>query len=166
MRLKLDKLATAGGYSVYLREAVVLRERETPFALLSDDKIASAAKVAALIKGYISMADDVEHFFVILMNKQNQPIALHCIGKGGLDSVLASPREVFRSAIIANAASIIICHNHPSGNLEPSREDHSITRQLADAGRIIGIKVLDHVIVRGSSYYDSDYYSFAEKGLL
>ena len=78
-----------------------------------------------------------------------------------LNAVLIHPREVFRLAIAESAAAIILAHNHPSGNTEPSSEDIAITRQLVEAGRIVDIRVLDHVIIAGD-----DYTSFVERGLL
>ena len=88
-----------------------------------------------------------EHFFVVMLNNQNRIIAEHEISKGILDASIIHPREVFKPAIKNSASKIILVHNHPSGNPEPSREDIDITERLASAGDELGIKVLDHVIV-------------------
>ena len=74
------------------------------------------------------------------------------VSDGSLNAVLIHPREVFRLAIAENAAAVILVHNHPSGNTEPSKEDIAITRQLVDAGRIVDIRVLDHIIIGGDAY--------------
>ena len=88
-----------------------------------------------------------EHFYVLLLNNQNNVIKKELISKGILDSAILHPREVFRPAIKNSAARIILVHNHPSGNPEPSQEDLDITQRLISAGDELGIRVLDHVIV-------------------
>lgn len=102
-----------------------------------------------------------EHFVVITVNGAHKIINTHTITKGILNKTMIHPREVFRVAITDNASAIILIHNHPSGQLEPSEEDRAITRRLKDAGELIGIPVLDHMIIAGSGYY-----SFVEGGLL
>ena len=102
-----------------------------------------------------------EEFIVVILNSANKVIRWRSVTRGLLNSSLTHPREVFREAILENAASIILIHNHPSGNLEPSREDISITKQLADAGTIIGITVQDHLIIAGDAYT-----SLMERGLM
>lgn len=102
-----------------------------------------------------------EEFIVVILNSANKVVRWRTITRGLLNSSLTHPREVFREAILENAASIILIHNHPSGNLEPSREDIAITKQLADAGAIIGITVQDHIIIAGDSYT-----SLMERGLM
>lgn len=90
-----------------------------------------------------------EHFYVLLLNNQNNVIKKELISKGILDSAILHPREVFRPAIKHSSARIILVHNHPSGNPEPSAEDLEITQRLISAGDELGIKVLDHVVVGG-----------------
>ena len=102
-----------------------------------------------------------EVFKVILLNSANHFLRDVEISRGILNSSLVHPREVFRPAIMEPAASIILLHNHPSGNAEPSAEDIQITRQLVEAGKIMGIPVHDHIIIASNSYT-----SFSEKGLL
>ncbi len=94
-----------------------------------------------------------EHFVVFFLDTRNQEIQREIISVGTLNANLVHPREVFEPAILHNAAQIIVCHNHPSGNSQPSDEDLSITRRLQDAGKILGIEVLDHVIVTKTSYF-------------
>ena len=102
-----------------------------------------------------------ERFVVFWLNSANKVVGFEIISEGILNSSLTHPREVFRGAIIATAASIILSHNHPSGNTEPSQEDIAITKQIVESGKIIGIPVHDHVI-----FTDTAFTSMAERGLL
>lgn len=102
-----------------------------------------------------------ESFHVLLLNSANQLLRDVVASEGSLNACVIHPREVFRIAIAENAAAVILLHNHPSGNTEPSPEDLAITRQLVDAGRIVDIRVLDHVIIGGDGFT-----SFAERHLL
>ena len=102
-----------------------------------------------------------ETFVVILLNTANQVLRTVTVGEGSLNAVIIHPREVFRLAIAENAAAVIVAHNHPSGNLEPSREDIAITKQLVEAGRIVDIRMLDHLIIAGESFT-----SLAERNLI
>ena len=88
-----------------------------------------------------------EAFVVIDLNSKNNVIDKRLVTLGILDASLVAPREVFRGAVADSAAAIVCCHNHPSGDVTPSAEDVRITRQLVDAGRILGIRVLDHVVI-------------------
>jgi DNA repair protein RadC len=83
------------------------------------------------------------------------------VSQGTLNASVVHPREVFRIAITESAASVILLHNHPSGNIEPSKEDLEITKKLVDAGNMIDIKVLDHIIIGGDNFT-----SFAKRGLI
>ncbi len=103
----------------------------------------------------------VELFYVILLNTAGRVIKEVLISEGVLDASLVHPREVFKTAIIESAASIILLHNHPSGNLNPSNEDIVQTRELVKAGELLKIKVHDHILIAGN-----DYISFAELGLM
>lgn len=85
------------------------------------------------------------------------------MSQGSLNQSIVHPRETFKAAILANAAAVILAHNHPSGDTAPSREDREITRRLQEAGELLGIKVLDHVIVATDS---GNYLSYVESGLL
>ncbi|MBI1932407.1 MAG: JAB domain-containing protein [Ignavibacteriales bacterium] len=91
------------------------------------------------------------------LSSSNQIIGFEIIFEGLLNSSLAHPMEVFRGAVVATCANIIIAHNHPSGNLEPSREDISITKKLVEAGKIVDISVLEHLI-----FTDDGFTSFVE----
>lgn len=102
-----------------------------------------------------------EHFVVFFLDTQNQAVKREVVSVGTLNASLIHPREVFEPAVQNVVANIIIAHNHPSSSLEPSEEDIQVTKRLADAGRIMGIEILDHVIVTKTGYT-----SFKEKGLL
>ena len=102
-----------------------------------------------------------ERFIVFWLSSNNVVTGFDVISEGLLNSSLVHPREVFRGAIVATACNIILTHNHPSGNLEPSNEDISITRQLIEAGKLIGISVFDHII-----FGDNEFTSFVEKRLM
>jgi DNA repair protein RadC len=88
-----------------------------------------------------------EHFFVITLDGAHQIINIHITSVGLVNRALVHPREIFRKAIADNSTAVIIGHNHPSGNLEPSEEDQNITYRLKKAGDIIGIKLIDHIII-------------------
>lgn len=98
-----------------------------------------AAKVAAHFIG----DDDREVFLVMCLNTKNKVVAVHRCHIGSLNASIVHPREVFKAAILNNSASIIVAHQHPSGDVTPSREDVEMTKRLAEAGRILGIEVLD-----------------------
>ena len=91
--------------------------------------------------------DPREHFIVLLLNARHEVMAIETISIGSLNASIVHPREVFRPAIINSAATVVMVHSHPSGDPEPSEEDISITKRLVQAGELLGIGVLDHVIV-------------------
>lgn len=114
---------------------------------------AAAALIAAL-------GDEPGEVFAILcLNTKNRVIGYHEVSRGSLDATLVHPREVFKAAMLANAAGIIAAHNHPSGDPTPSPDDVALTQRLKAAGEIIGIPVLDHLVIA-----DRAYYSFQEAG--
>ncbi|OGU41059.1 MAG: hypothetical protein A2315_10780 [Ignavibacteria bacterium RIFOXYB2_FULL_35_12] len=93
-----------------------------------------------------------EKFLVVCLNSTNKVTKFEAISVGSLNSSVVHPREIFKFAIENSSASIILIHNHPSGNLEPSNEDIAITKKLVEAGKILNIQVLDHIIVGGNSF--------------
>jgi DNA repair protein RadC len=108
------------------------------------------------------VSEPQEHFAVAYLNTRNRLIALEIVSKGTLNGSVVHPREVFRSACVANAAGVIIAHNHPSGDPTPSSEDLLMTQRIKDAGKILGIELLDSIIVSPSGTY----VSFKEKDIL
>lgn len=129
---------------------------------LNGDKLTAPAQAAA---AFCSLLDnpDREYFVVLLLDGKNKIVGIHTVSQGSLNQSIVHPREVFKAAILANSAAVILAHNHPSGELAPSMEDKNITRRLKEAGELLGIRVLDHVIVDTDS---GAYLSFVEKGLL
>jgi len=105
--------------------------------------------------------EDRECFVALLLNTKNQVIAMEDVSKGTLNSSAVHPRELFRRAIKKSAAAIILAHNHPSGDAKPSKDDLEVTKRLCEAGRIIGISVLDHIVTG-----DKDYTSMKTAGLM
>jgi DNA repair protein RadC len=127
---------------------------------LSNKRITSPEDVANI---FIPLfRDEVkERFMVVCLNSANKIIAYDTISIGNLNSSVVHPREIFKTALEQNAASIILLHNHPSGNPDPSNEDIAITKKLVESGKIMDIPVYDHLILAGNSYT-----SFVEKRLI
>lgn len=106
---------------------------------------------------------DREVFAIINLKSDGKPINLNICSVGTLNSSMVSPREVFKSAILSNAAAFIAVHNHPSGNKTPSEEDKDVTERLAECGRMMDIRMLDHIIVAGET---GEISSFKSMGLM
>jgi len=123
----------------------------------------SFRKSADVARCYLPLMRDLrkEVFKVLLLNRANRLIKEVLISEGTLDASIVHPRDVFHEAILEPAAGVILIHNHPSGNPNPSEEDIRITKQLVEAGRLLGIKVYDHIILAGETYR-----SLADDGLL
>jgi DNA repair protein RadC len=107
------------------------------------------------------MQETKENFLTLHLDGKNKIVCMDVVSIGSLNQSIVHPREVFKTACLSNAAAVILVHQHPSGDATPSQEDIAITRRLKEAGEIMGIKVLDHVIVG-----DGEYVSFVERGLL
>ena len=128
--------------------------------LFRDKKITSPEDIADI---FVPMLQDElkEKFIVVCLNSANKIIKMEIISIGSLNSSVVHPREVFKVAIDNNSANIILLHNHPSGNPEPSKEDISVTEKLVEAGKILNIEVFDHIIIAGSQFY-----SFVDRRLI
>ena len=114
------------------------------------DGIYSPSEIASKCKNFRKAKK--EHFCVFFLDTQNRILGKETVSIGTLNTSLIHPRECFRTAIMKNSASVIFVHNHPSGGLEPSTEDLNVTKRLKDAGKLLGIEVLDHVIVTADSH--------------
>lgn len=112
---------------------------------------------------FIPLIGDLQHeeFWILLLNRANQVMSKQCMSSGGMSGTVVDTRLIFKAALDARAVSIVLCHNHPSGNLKPSAEDERLTKNLREAGKLMDITVLDHVIVSQQGYY-----SFADEGML
>ena len=105
--------------------------------------------------------EHIEEFKLLLMNRSDSVLGILAVSKGGLSGTVTDVRLIFQGAIKANAAGLIVCHNHPSGNLNPSESDNKITQKIKESGNIMDIQLLDHLIITAEEYY-----SFADNGLL
>jgi DNA repair protein RadC len=144
--------------SVPIYRVMLVREGRMPY---DQPQIRCSADACRMLATYLADVDR-EHFVVLMLDQKNHVIGIHTVSMGSLTASIVHPREVYKAAILANAAAIMCGHNHPSGDPQPSREDRAITQRLVEAGKLLGISVVDHVII-GSA---GKYFSFADEGLL
>ena len=128
--------------------------QRSPLELNSPEKVVKAIRASIEDKAK-------EHFKLVLLNVRNSILDISTISIGTVNASLVHPREVFKKAIAHGASSVVLAHNHPSGNPEPSEDDVKLTQRLVEAGRLLGIEVLDHIIVT-----TKDFVSFKERGLM
>jgi DNA repair protein RadC len=129
----------------------VVRERTGDYE--ARQTMRTSAEVEALLCPYFAPLDR-ETFVVVPLDGKNKPLGFHVVSVGTLTASLVHPREVFKIALLENAAAIVLAHNHPSGDPTPSTEDITITSRLVQAGELLGVRILDHVIVgEGRRYY-------------
>lgn len=102
-----------------------------------------------------------EEFWILILNQANHVIGKHLISKGGMAGTVADPKIIFKTALERNAAYVILAHNHPSGNLKPSQQDLNITKKIVEAGKMLDLHVLDHLIVTNKLFF-----SFGDEGLI
>jgi DNA repair protein RadC len=149
-------IALKSAFTLALRMARELRS-EAPL-------LDTPERVAELLREEARL-ENVERFHVLLLNTRRRLIHLEKLSQGTLDSLLVHPRDVFRSAIAANASAVILAHNHPSGDPTPSESDIKVTRDLIRAGQLLKIEVLDHIIIgRATDERSKDYASLRELG--
>lgn len=132
--------------------------KEKNISIKMQNKFDVVSNLSDLIKD-----KDKEYFVVISLNTSLCVNSINVVSIGSVNSTIVHPREVFKVAILSNATCIIVAHNHPSGNVMPSKEDIDVTRRLKKASEIIGITLLDHIIV---GFQNLEIYSFKENGLL
>lgn len=168
VRLPWESLAKVKG--VGRTKAVQLKAAFELAARLSRPReraaISAPGDAAALLRD--EMRDlDREEFRVLLLNTKNALLRVAHVSRGSLNASIVEPREVFKDAIAASAASVILAHNHPSGDPTPSSEDIAITKRLVKAGELLNIAVLDHIIVgQRAGHRDQDFVSLKELGLM
>jgi DNA repair protein RadC len=143
--------------NVPIYRVVLVKEGKLP---TYESRIRSSANAYTVLQEYFADTDR-EMFVVMLMDRKNGIIGLNTVSIGSLTASVVHPREVFKPAILSNANSVLLSHNHPSGCPLPSQEDRALTVRLAQAGKLLGVDVLDHIIVG-----DERYFSFADEGLL
>jgi DNA repair protein RadC len=130
-------------------------------------KASNRPKIAGSRDAYelvLPVWDDVEYresFCVLLMNRANRVLGISHVSTGGVSGTVADPKLIFQHALKANASSLILLHNHPSGNTNPSEADIHLTKKLVEGGKLLDLAVLDHLIVTTDGYY-----SFADEGLI
>lgn len=128
--------------------------------LYKNRRVSSPNDAYELIKEFLECADR-EQLILCSLDTKNQPTTINIVSIGSLNSSIVHPRELFKIAILSNAATIIIAHNHPSGDPQPSSEDINITHRLKECGELLGIYLVDHIIIG-----DESFVSLKEKGLL
>lgn len=138
---------------------------EVKIQLVREDKPVKAYRITNAEDVYQMVRDELanldrEAFLVISLDTRNNVLGINLASLGSVNSSLVHPREVFKSAILLNASGLILVHNHPSGETRPSKEDLEITRRIGEAGRLLGIEVIDHLIV------GDKFFSFLENNLL
>ncbi|MHB1870809.1 MAG: JAB domain-containing protein [Steroidobacteraceae bacterium] len=121
----------------------LVRERTLP---ATRAQVRCPQDIADVVADYLADADR-EHLVAVLLDTKNRVIGIETVAVGTLDGAPAHPREVFKSAILANAAALALAHNHPSGDPTPSPEDRAVTRRMAQAGKVLGIPLHDHIVV-------------------
>lgn len=144
------------------QQRVVLEKELSVYCPDVDRQMNSPEKIVNLARTYLRMHElPEEYMYMVCMNTKLHMTGVFEISHGNANSSIVGTREVFQKALLANAISIIFIHNHPSGDPKPSREDIAVTRKLVDAGNLIGIQVLDHIIIGRPGYS-----SLKEKGYL
>lgn len=138
--------------------ALELGNRRRAASVIQKEKITSSKDVFEVLHAETT-GSNYEQFWLLLLNRANKIIKKINISEGGVSGTIADPKKIFKMALDNSASSIILCHNHPSGNTKPSDSDIKLTHKLRDAGQFLDISVLDHVIIG-----DEAYYSFADEG--
>lgn len=146
--------------TVEIKAALELGMRSVHHTEQQRKRIRHAEDIADLLMARFKTCE-TEHFKSILLNTKHEVLKIIDVSKGGIDGTIAMPGDVFRQAVREGAKAIIVCHNHPSGDPEPSRDDVSLTRRLNDAAALLGISFLDHVV-----FGDGRYVSFKERNLM
>ena len=145
---------------MYVRELVVSYRRRSGVTALDESRSVRTPREAAVVFTSILGEEAVEVFGILCLTTSRQLIAYHQISRGGIDQTVARPREIFQAALLAHATGIVLGHNHPSGDPQPSGDDRVLTERLVNAGKMMGVEILDHIIVG----HDGKYFSFKEGG--
>lgn len=146
--------------AVVIIAAMELGKRRNEAVVITKEKIGNSKDAFEIFHSTIG-DQPYEEFWIILLNKANKVIQKCSISEGGISGTVVDPKKIFKIVLDHHASSIILGHNHPSGNVQPSEADHKITSKLKDAGMMLDVAVLDHLIIG-----DDKYYSFADEGVL
>lgn len=155
---RIKGIGSSNAFGIKLFQAVA--ERAAKEHIPENIELKSSQSIVSYLQQALSR-EKQEHFIAMYLDVQNRLIECRTITVGILDAALVHPREVFEPAISLRAASVVIAHNHPSGDTEPSGEDRVITKRLVETGRLLGIEIWDHIIVS-----NSEYFSFRQQLLL
>lgn len=156
--MKFKGIGTAKAVSIVA--ALELGKRRRADDIIEKKKITSSQDVFEVL--YAELSDkNYEEFWVLLLDRANQVIQKVNISEGGLAGTVADPKKIFKMALEKNASSMILAHNHPSNNLKPSQNDIELTKKIVNAGKVLEISVLDHLI-----FGNDKYFSFADESLI
>lgn len=155
---KFDGIGEAKAIAVV--SALELGRRRKSAEPLKRESITCSEDAYRVMQPYL-LDQPLEQFWIILMNRANAVIKVHNISQGGVSGTVADPKTIFKEALDKLASSVILVHNHPSGNLKPSEADIRLTKKLKEAGQTLDLPVLDHLI-----FTDHSYLSFADEGIL
>ena len=140
--------------------ALELGRRRKPTESIRREKITSSRDIFQFVHAqFLDLPH--EEFHVLLLNRSNAVIRREFVSRGGVSGTVVDPKIIFKIALDNLASSVILCHNHPSGNLRPSEQDISLTKKIKEAGSLLEIPVLDHLIIT-----DTGYFSFADEGMM
>lgn len=156
----MTTIAQPRQYSIPIYQVRLVRDGRIAF---DQPQSRSSLDAAQLFRRFLGDDADREHFMVAMLDQKNRLIGINTVSIGSLSAAVVAPREVFKAAILCNAASILACHNHPSGDPQPSQEDRALTYKLREVGVMLGIKLLDHVVLGDGT---ERYFSFADEQLL
>lgn len=158
----IDSGAIKGAAARKIAAVLELSRRLVAVRLADNNRVTDSAKTFAMVKDMALL--DVEHFDVIFLRNNNTVIARENLFVGGTNQTTVDDGVVYRRALVLGAKAIIAVHNHPSGSLTPSTNDKQLTRQLVEAGRLVDVRMIEHLIVAGNGV--NDYFSFLDNGML
>jgi DNA repair protein RadC len=153
-----EKITKTKQVSIPIYRVTLVREGKIP---TYESRIRSSANAYSVLQEFLADTDR-EHFVILMLDQKNQVIGINTVSIGSLTASVVHPREVYKPLILSNAAAVILGHNHPSGDPQPSKEDRAITQRLKEAGTLLGINVLDHLVIGA----EGRYFSFADENLL
>ena len=146
--------------AVSIIAAMELGRRRKPEDKIKREQIITSKDAVDIFQPLLG---DISHeeFWILFLNRANMATGKHAVSSGGMSGTVVDPKMIFKAALEAKAVGIILCHNHPSGNVKPSQQDIDLTKKLTAAGKLMEISVLDHIIVAQSGHY-----SFADEGMM
>lgn len=163
-RCSIDELTNLEGIgeakAITLSAAFELGNRRQRHNARRYQSISSSKEAYQLIKGHLIDLDH-EQFWMLILTRSNKVTHVRRVGEGGFESTIADPKKIFKMALDCKASALIFAHNHPSGALKPSQADLQLTEKLVNAGRLIDIRVLDHLIITSEGFF-----SFSDEGLI